>query len=1094
MKINNKIEKHIINSDNLKFELLSSGDIFNINYLHDSISMYKATSLDGMMANIYLRITKGNDTFSTRLLGVNSPSTFKIKNNQILYEGEFHGVKYQVHFKIHHHTWFWTVKLKTEEDIDGELYYGQDVSLSSPFANEAYVCQYLDHQIHQFNSNYHIVTKQNQGNPLMIQQGSLTDNIAYATDGFDFFGKEYKRTNKIKALVEKQLPSVNYQYELAYISFQAPKVSLKIGYEAIFYASFNPNYHQNNFIDLSILKEDYHQIAMENFDDVKASQERLKISWENTYPYIPFSEEELSTMFPEKILIEERDGKTLSWFSPHGTHFVVGKKEDILERAHGNIIANQGMRTIDNIFMASTNWIYGIFNSQIVLGNSQFNRMITHNKTPLNILKDSGQRLFVKILDKYYLLTLPAIYQMDINVSTWYYRLDDDILKIEVGIAPIDNQIVMNVSSKNNQNYDFILTQQMVMSDVEYHYPIKMIINDEMVEFFFDENTLTHKFYPSYSFLTTISTDGQYQYFNDELFYSDGLSRDNPLFCIKIDQASSFDLRITGNARTDAIINSKSISELKKTYQDLHQESIRHFYLNIDLNNEHYQEIQKFNVLVPWYTHNALIHYSSPHGLEQYGGGAWGTRDICQGPVELFTAFSRFDLVRKVILKVYERQFYETGDWPQWFMFDKFEHIQADSSHADIIVWPLYIVGRYLLNTNDLDILEETVPYTSLKTGEKVAPATIYEHIKKQLQTIKDNFIPGTHLSSYGGGDWDDTLQPCNPESRTAMVSSWTVALTIQTLDTFLDILDDNDEIRSLVTKMKADFHKYLIADHIPAGFIDLKDHIKYILHPRDQVTGIKYRLLTFNQGMIAELFDEKDINKYLDIIDQNLMHPDGVRLMNTTVKYQGGIPKIFTRAETATNFGREIGLQYVHAHIRYLEAMAKIGDAERLFSGLKVINPVLIEDTVKNAMPRQSNVYFSSSDGNFRNRYEADADFDKLRTGEVGVKGGWRLYSSGPGIYLNQLICNFLGINTLQNDLYIDPVLPKSLSGLNLIFQMKNYHLDITYEITSGHLEHIIVNGQKINRNTALLKYRSSGVLIPTAYLQEHNKIFVKM
>ena len=32
-----------------------------------------------------------------------------------------------------------------------------------------------------------------------------------------------------------------------------------------------------------------------------------------------------------------------------------------------------------------------------------------------------------------------------------------------------------------------------------------------------------------------------------------------------------------------------------------------------------------------------------------------------------------------------------------------------------------------------------------------------------------------------------------------------------------------------------------------------------------------------------------------------------------------------FKRAEQAANFGREIGLQYVHAHIRYTEAMAKM-------------------------------------------------------------------------------------------------------------------------------------------------------------------------
>ena len=129
---------------------------------------------------------------------------------------------------------------------------------------------------------------------------------------------------------------------------------------------------------------------------------------------------------------------------------------------------------------------------------------------------------------------------------------------------------------------------------------------------------------------------------------------------------------------------------------------------------------------------------------------------------------------------------------------------------------------------------------------------------------------------------------------------------------------------------------------------------------------------------------------------------------MDRTVKYRGGLPKTFVRAETATNFGREIGLLYVHAHIRYLEAMAKIGAAEKLYQGLKVVNPILIRENVKNALPRQSNVYFSSSDGAFLTRYQADA-IRKLRP-RRGRQRGWRLYSSGPGIYLRQLICSFLG------------------------------------------------------------------------------------
>ena len=44
--------------------------------------------------------------------------------------------------------------------------------------------------------------------------------------------------------------------------------------------------------------------------------------------------------------------------------------------------------------------------------------------------------------------------------------------------------------------------------------------------------------------------------------------------------------------------------------------------------------------ILPWFAHNAMIHYLAPRGLEQYSGGGWGTRDLSQGPVELLLAIA----------------------------------------------------------------------------------------------------------------------------------------------------------------------------------------------------------------------------------------------------------------------------------------------------------------------------------------------------------------------------------------------------------------------------------------------------------------------
>ena len=39
-------------------------------------------------------------------------------------------------------------------------------------------------------------------------------------------------------------------------------------------------------------------------------------------------------------------------------------------------------------------------------------------------------------------------------------------------------------------------------------------------------------------------------------------------------------------------------------------------------------EVARIDTVLPWFTQNALVHYLSPRGLEQFSGGAWGTRDV----------------------------------------------------------------------------------------------------------------------------------------------------------------------------------------------------------------------------------------------------------------------------------------------------------------------------------------------------------------------------------------------------------------------------------------------------------------------------------
>jgi cellobiose phosphorylase len=242
-------------------------------------------------------------------------------------------------------------------------------------------------------------------------------------------------------------------------------------------------------------------------------------------------------------------------------------------------------------------------------------------------------------------------------------------------------------------------------------------------------------------------------------------------------------------------------------------------------------------------------------------------------------------------------------------------------------------------------------------------------------------------------------------------------------------------------------------------------------------------------RGILSGMFTPAQMRHHLALIDRHLLFPDGVHLMDRPMQYHGGTERLFKRAETAANFGREIGLQYVHAHIRYVEAMCMIGRPDDAFDGLLKIIPIGIRDVVPAALPRQSNAYFSSSDAAFNDRYEARAHIERVKTLEVGVKGGWRIYSSGPGLVIAQIIMNMLGVREQFADVLLDPVLPTRLNGLTFDFEYAGKPVRYEYHITGDGFSprRVTVNGADIGpARYADNPYRRGGMLISKSDFME--------
>ncbi len=1052
--------------DDLEFKFLDTGDIFEIVKGNVMINLFRGNPKEGSLNNIYLRIYKDNKVFSAiPLLGIKSKSSLYKGDTSLMFKGEIsEDSYYEVRFTLgDNSTWFYDIDVYGD-GIEFDCLFLQDVGIGDKGAiltNELYTSQYIDHTSILGERGYVLCSRQNGscgGKNPYVEHGCINGEVIYySTDQMDFLGREYKYTG-VPEYLHKDLPKRIYQFELSTIALQTKKVYLKNHERITFYGIFKDHSHEKSesLKYTKEVKERFNSISIydDSFIDMKAP--KIKEEFSGVLSSGVLSEDELFNMYKERNFCEYDDeGKLLSFFTDDHSHVVLMEKEILCERPHGHIlITGFSKEDINYDVFSTTNYMYGIFNSHVVIGNTTLNKVMSVNRGLLNPLKNTGQRIYVKVDEVYRILTLPYAYEMGLNFSRWIYKIKDDILTIETFVPMDQRKCILKLNSKRNKKYDIIITNEIVMGE------------DERFNLNFHENSLTitpldNSFLKNtYNDITyKMYFDSKFEVLDDGIFFSDGVKRDKNLIILKGEGLSDLTLSICGDLYGEEIKDSKGdLNKERDRFNNFYHDLLNGFNLSFGAP----YDLSKINEIIYFYAHDALIHFSSPHGLEQSNGAAWGTRDVCQGGIEFFTSINNTNMVRKIILKVFEHQFYESGRWPQWFMFDKY-NMGQDDSHGDIIFWPIKVLSEYILGTNDIYIFDEMVKYN--EEGSK--KECIFDHVKRALDNIKTRFIKGTYLINYDGGDWDDTLQPINSHLRENLISTWTMALAYETLSKLYRVLPKGDlrhEVLSMRDGILKDFNNYAIKDDVISGFLYLGDgdEIKYMLHPKDNITGIKYRLLSLTRSIIGEMVSLDQGKKNDKIIDDHLTFKDGVRLMDNTPKYNGGVSKIFKRAEEASNVGREISLEYVHAHIRYIESMCKIGEGHKAWEALFKILPINIRDSVGSADYRQSNVYFSSSDGDFNTRYDFEKRFNDLKDGSVKVKGGWRLYSSGPGIYINTLITSVLGVRYIRDKVILSPIIDKEMERIDFSYKILGRKVRIIYKW--GEDSSIFLNNDEIN------------------------------
>ena len=1115
-------------------QFTTSGVLRRLDVGDRSLLMYPADELEAGPANLYLRIRGDEGAEAVAMVGPGSASNVSWSEAGPTIVGSWRDLQYTVTFRLADAlaAWYWHVSVKSLRSVPTEIdiVYAQDLALA-PYGVvrtcEYYVSQYLDlTPVVTPSAGTVLAVRQNMPGPTAPWAviGCLSEGVGWGTDALQLVGRAHRAGARLPGLSANDLPSTRLQHEHTLALLQARPVHLAGGESVAtgFFGVYKPDHpastsdHDKTVVDEVLGQPEaqppqgqppaHRHSAGSPTVGAEVSASSL-FSSAPAMACMPLDDDQLVRLAGAGRQRAEWDGQTLlSYFTDDGSHVVTGAKQAAVLRPHGHIMRTGTALVPDEGSLTTTAWMAGTFHSQVTQGHVSRNRMLSTRRSYLGLRQAQGLRVFVQSNDGsngWTLLDEPSAWAVGLDSCRWWYAHQGGLLEV-VSTAPAQlHELGLAIRVVDGPPVRLLICAHVALGGDDGQDPEPPVLekDDAGVTVRPQEGSPASSRFPTGSFRFSWGRASIDRACRDEALFLDGRSRGLPWVTMRTAPTTEVHLSLTADLVPAAdLAKQELVGDATLQFWDGISGSVR---LRPPADSPLATEVWRLDAVLPWFAHDALIHYLSPRGLEQYTGGGWGTRDVCQGPVGLLIALGQTAPLRDLIVRVVRAQ-NARGDWPQAFEIypREFRAGQGDA-HGDVVFWPVLALGEYLAVTGDISLFAER--FSFVDDLGATAGESLLEHVRRALAIIAASTVPGSPLPAYGHGDWNDSLQPADPDLTARLCSTWTATLQVQALRMLAgslrivssrldpqDAADANDyadEAKRIADETAEAMHTLLMRDGLLAGYGLFADDgsVEHLVHPSDQRTGLKYGLLQIISAISGDLLSPSEAREHLNVVEQHLLGPDGARLFDRPARYHGGPMEVFQRAEASTFFGREIGIMYTHAHLRYAEALARLGDAEGLLEALALANPIGVTERVPNARPRQSTSYYSSSDATFVDRYEAAEHYGEVMQGTVPLEGGWRVYSSGPGIFLRLVVECLLGVRRRGDLLEIDPVLAPALDGLQATVPLDGAPLDLTFRVGPRGVGPVALalNGVTLQTTPLANPYRPAGVAIDMALLR---------